>query len=76
MACDLDRSTVKLQQTKLALEHAWFVATQRCPTACPPREIEEPVAWENHREDGVCRDDQAYFLSRIFFECAEPERVR
>ena len=69
MDCAADRSALKAAQTQLAIAHAWAVAAERCPSDCPPRELEDTVDTPPNAPDGVCREGRVYFTSRVFLEC-------
>ena len=69
LACDADRTFLKSRLTQAANAHAWEVAQKRCPARCPPVQLQETTPWKNPQADGVCREDNVYFLTRVFFQC-------
>lgn len=69
--CDQDRSDLQESQRVLALDHAWEVAETRCPTACPPIELQDSIEVEDQFPEGVCRNGYVYFTVRVFFQCAD-----
>lgn len=69
-SCDLPRGEDLLtQQTRLAVEHAWSMARERCPSECPPIELNDPSEWDEPFPNGVCRENQVYYTARVFFQC-------
>ena len=73
IACERDRTSIREAQTQLARAHAWDVARLRCPTECPPTELADTVEFDDNFPDGVCRGDKVYFLTRVFFACAQQQ---
>ena len=72
-SCELARGEgLKAQQTQLAVAHAWSIAKERCPSACPPIELNDPSEWEEPYPNGMCRENQVYYTARVFFQCAYP----
>ena len=71
MSCQDDRAPLKETQTRMAEDHAAQVALKRCPSECPPVEVQEPVLWDNPQADGVCREGRVYFLTRKFYQCSQ-----
>ena len=68
ISCDVDRTPLREEQNELAREHAWEVATSRCPESCAPIELE--YSGEPDRSlNGVCRNGYAYFSEQLFFQC-------
>jgi len=50
-------------------ERAWDTARTRCPDSCAPIELEDSIEIVERFADGVCRNDFAYFSTRVFFQC-------
>jgi len=67
--CEANRDFIRELDLQLAKENAWEVARERCPSACKPRELSDTVPIENRFPDGVCRNSNLYFTTRIFFVC-------
>ena len=69
MSCDADRTGLVETETARAVDHAWEIARQRCPSECPPRELQDTTERPPVAPDGVCRGGRVYFTARVFFEC-------
>ena len=68
--CDVPRTEqFKVAQQALAKENAWQIARERCPSACPPRELNDPTKGEERNPDGSCRDSRLYYGAQVFFQC-------
>lgn len=70
-ACGASLSSRRDAQLNLALKHAWEVAHAKCPDACPPVALVDSVEAVDRHPDGVCRNDQVYFVQRIFVQCGQ-----
>ena len=71
--CTADRDHLREAQILEATDHAWAVARERCPAACPPQRLEDTVEWQHPAPEGVCRDGVAYYFTRVFFHCAHTQ---
>ena len=69
-SCALPRDeTLKASQEDFAIQRAWEIAGQRCPEACPPRELRDTSGSEDPFPDGRCRDDRVHYTVHVFFQC-------
>lgn len=71
MDCSADRSEMHVREKQRAVEDAWRVARDRCPSVCPPIELQDSVPSADRLPEGRCQQGVVYYVSRVFFQCAE-----
>jgi len=69
--CDHDRSELHGPEKQLAVEDAWRIARNRCPSACSPIELPDTVPSPDRLPEGRCDQGIVYYVSRVFFQCSE-----